>query len=131
MAPLERAVDEAWWNLATSGTDGAQKEFARAGKEYNRLFSDQSEYLTLRTWYENREGLESPLLRRQVEVLYRALAERQGTMRSWAASRNWRPRPTPSTATTEALSGTGRWERTRSGSFCGSARTRTCAGRRG
>jgi hypothetical protein len=78
MAPLERAVDEAWWNLATSGTDGAQKEFARAGKEYNRLFSDQSEYLTLRTWYENREGLESPLLRRQVEVLYRAFAERQG-----------------------------------------------------
>ena len=64
MAPLERAVDEAWWNLATSGTDEAQKEFVRAGKEYNRLFSDQGEYLTLCSWYENLEGLEIPLLRR-------------------------------------------------------------------
>ena len=78
MAPLERAVDEAWWNLATSGTDEAQKEFVRAGKEYNRLFSDQGEYLTLCSWYENLEGLEIPLLRRQVELLYRAFAERQG-----------------------------------------------------
>ena len=78
MAPLERAVDEAWWNLATSGTDETQKEFVHAGKEYNRLFSDQDEYLTLRNWYEGLEGLESPLLRRQVEVLYWAFAERQG-----------------------------------------------------
>ena len=78
MAPLERAVDEAWWNLATSGTDEAQEEFVRAGKEYNGLFSDQNEYLTLRSWYENLEILESPLLRRQVEVLYRTFAARQG-----------------------------------------------------
>jgi peptidyl-dipeptidase A len=78
MAPLERAADEAWWNLATSGTDEAREEFVRAGKEYNRLFSDQNEYRTLRSWYENLEVLESPLLQRQVEVLYRAFAERQG-----------------------------------------------------
>src|SRR5215211_6490414 len=78
MAPLERAADEAWWNLATSGTDEARKDFVRAGKEYNGLFSDQNEYRTLRSWYENLEDLESPLLKRQVEVLYRAFAERQG-----------------------------------------------------
>src|SRR5215216_2007141 len=78
MAPLERAVDEAWWNLATSGTDEAREEFVRAGKEYTGLFSDQNEYLTLRSWYENLEVLENPLLQRQVEVLYRAFAERQG-----------------------------------------------------
>src|SRR5215204_4677494 len=78
MAPLERAVHEAWWNLATSGTDEAQEEFVRAGKEYNGLFSEQNEYLTLRSWYENLEVLESPLLKRQVEVLYRTFAERQG-----------------------------------------------------
>ena len=56
MAPLERAADEAWWNLATSGTDGAREEFVRAGKEYNGLFSDQNEYMTLRSWYENLEA---------------------------------------------------------------------------
>ena len=78
MAPLERAVDEAWWNLATSGTDEAREEFVRAGKEYNGLFSDQNDYRTLRSWSENLEVLESPLLQRQVEVLYRAFAERQG-----------------------------------------------------
>ncbi|HEY6711120.1 MAG TPA: hypothetical protein VI055_02525, partial [Rubrobacter sp.] len=50
MAPLERAADEAWWNLATSGTDGAREEFVRAGKEYSGLFSDQNEYRTLRNW---------------------------------------------------------------------------------
>jgi peptidyl-dipeptidase A len=50
----------------------------RAGKEYSRLFSDRDEYRDIRSWYEERDALESPLLRRQVEVLYRAFAERQG-----------------------------------------------------
>jgi peptidyl-dipeptidase A len=78
MAPVERAADEAWWKLATTGTDEAQEEFVRAGKEYNRLFSDPDEYRSLQSWYEERDTLESPLLRRQVEVLYRTFAERQG-----------------------------------------------------
>ena len=78
MAPLERAADEAWWNLATSGTDQAREEFVRAGKEYNGLFSDQNEYRDLRNLYENLDTLESPLLQRQISVLYRAFAERQG-----------------------------------------------------
>ena len=78
MAPLEKAAEEAWWNLATSGTEEARDEFVRAGKEYNGLFSDQDEYRDLRNYYENLDALGSPLLRRQVEVLYRALAERQG-----------------------------------------------------
>jgi peptidyl-dipeptidase A len=78
MAPVERAADEAWWKLATTGTDEAQEEFVRAGKEYNRLFSDPDEYRSLQSWYKERDTLESPLLRRQVEVLYRTFAERQG-----------------------------------------------------
>lgn len=78
MAPVEKATDEAWWNLATTGTDEAREEFVRAGKEYNRLFSDQHEYRKLTSWYEERGDLESPLLRRQVEVLFRTFAERQG-----------------------------------------------------
>lgn len=78
MAPVEKAADEAWWNLATTGTDEAQEAFVRAGKAYNNLFSDRDEYRKLIYWYEERDALESPLLRRQVEVLYRAFAERQG-----------------------------------------------------
>jgi peptidyl-dipeptidase A len=78
VAPLEKAADEAWWNLATTGTDRAREEFVRAGKEYNALFSDRDAYGELRSHYENLDALESPLLRRQVEVLYRMFAGRQG-----------------------------------------------------
>ena len=42
VAPVEKAVGEAWWNLATTGTHEAQQELVRAGNEYNRLFSEQS-----------------------------------------------------------------------------------------
>jgi peptidyl-dipeptidase A len=71
-------VKEAWWNLATTGTEEAQEELVRAGKVYNRLFADKDEYEKVRGWYEEQGFLESPLLRRQVEVLYRTFAGRQG-----------------------------------------------------
>jgi peptidyl-dipeptidase A len=76
VAPVEKAVKEAWWNLATTGTEEAQAELVRAGMEYNRLF--RHGYEKVRSWYEERDALESPLLRRQVEVLYRTFAGRQG-----------------------------------------------------
>ena len=76
VAPTEKAVKEAWWNLATTGTEEAQAQLVRAGMEYNRLFEDG--YEKVRGWYEGRDDLESPLLRRQVEVLYQTFAGRQG-----------------------------------------------------
>ena len=75
---MERAANEAWWSLATSGTEEAQEEFVGAGKEYTRLFSDRDEYGKLRSLHEDLDSLESPLLRRRVEVLYRMFEERQG-----------------------------------------------------
>ncbi|HEX5849821.1 MAG TPA: hypothetical protein VFY59_11560, partial [Rubrobacter sp.] len=51
LAPVERAADEAWWNLATSGTDVAREEFVAAGKAYSDLFSDPDEYGRLRGLY--------------------------------------------------------------------------------
>ena len=69
---------EAWWQLATAGTEEAQQELVRARKEYNRLFADGNEYQKIQGWYEEREALESGLLRRQVEVVYRVFAGRQG-----------------------------------------------------
>jgi peptidyl-dipeptidase A len=78
VAPVERVVREAWWHLATAGTEEAQQELVRAGKKYNRLFADGNEYRKIRAWHEEREALENGLLRRQVEVVYRVFAGRQG-----------------------------------------------------
>jgi peptidyl-dipeptidase A len=78
LAPVERAADEAWWTLATSGTEEAQEKFVAANKAYSGLFSDPDEHKKLRDVYENPDPEESPLLRRRVEVLYRMFEERQG-----------------------------------------------------
>jgi peptidyl-dipeptidase A len=78
VAPTEKSLKAAWWDLATTGTEEAQTELVRTGMEYNRLFADKDEYEKVRGWYEGRDDLESPLLRRQVEVLYRTFAGRQG-----------------------------------------------------
>ena len=77
-APVERAVKEAWWDLATTGTEEAQQELVRAGMEYNRLFADRDEFEMVKGLYEQRGALEDGLLRRQIEVLYRTFAGRQG-----------------------------------------------------
>jgi peptidyl-dipeptidase A len=78
LAPVEQASSEAWWNLATTGTEEAQKELVRTGMAYNELFADRGEYEMVRAWYEGRESLESSILRRQVEILYKTFAGRQG-----------------------------------------------------
>jgi peptidyl-dipeptidase A len=78
LAPVEKAADEAWWNLATSGTDETREEFVAAGKANSDLFSDGDEYRKLRDLFENLQSVESSLLRRRIEVLYRMFEERQG-----------------------------------------------------
>jgi peptidyl-dipeptidase A len=78
LAPVEKASSEAWWNLATTGTEEAQKELVRTGMVYNTLFADRGEYEMVKDWYEGRESLESSILRRQVEILYKTFAGRQG-----------------------------------------------------
>ncbi len=82
LAPAEKASSEAWWNLATTGTGEAQDELVRAGMEYNRLFADKSEYKLVKGWYEGRHSLDSSILRRQVEILYKTFASRQGDERT-------------------------------------------------
>ena len=77
LAPVERAADEAWWNLATSGTEGAQRGFVAANKAYNGL--SRTGRVPEAPWlFEDLDSVESPLLRRRVEVLYRMFEERQG-----------------------------------------------------
>ena len=78
MAPVEKRVAEAWWNLAVTGSEEAQKDLVRAGSEYNRLFADEGEQETVAGWYRDLHSLDDDLLRRQVEVLYRTYAARRG-----------------------------------------------------
>ena len=78
MAPTEKRVAEAWWNLAVTGSEDAQKELVDAGIAYNRLFGDDEEQEKVAAWYEGRGSLDDELLRRQVEVLYRTFAARRG-----------------------------------------------------
>ena len=78
MAPAEKALSEAWWNLATTGTEEAQGELLRVGMAYNKLFADKDEYELVKGWYERRASLESSILRRQVEILYKTFASGQG-----------------------------------------------------
>lgn len=78
LAPVEKASSEAWWTLATTGTEEAQKELVRTGMAYNQLFADKDEFERVKAFYEGRHGLESSILRRQVEILYKTFAGRQG-----------------------------------------------------
>ncbi len=78
LTPVEKASSEAWWNLATTGTEEAQRELVRTGMAYNELFADRSVFELVKGWYEERRSLESSILRRQVEILYRTFAGRQG-----------------------------------------------------
>src|SRR3712207_6829794 len=78
LAPAEKASSEAWWALATTGTEEAKEELVRAKMAYNRLFADKDEYELVKGWYKERHGLESSLLWRQVEILYKTFARRQG-----------------------------------------------------
>ena len=42
VAPVEKAVSEAWWNLATTGTEEVPEEAGpKPGTAYNELFSDK------------------------------------------------------------------------------------------
>jgi peptidyl-dipeptidase A len=71
-------VAEAWWNLAVTGSEEAQRELVRAGTEYNRLFADAGAQEQVAAWYGDRDSFEDELLRRQVDVLYRTFAARRG-----------------------------------------------------
>jgi peptidyl-dipeptidase A len=78
LAPVERASSEAWWELATTGTEEAQEKLVSTGMAYNELFAEKREYELVKGWYESRGALDSSVLRRQVEILYKTFAGRQG-----------------------------------------------------
>ncbi|HEV2092454.1 MAG TPA: M2 family metallopeptidase [Rubrobacter sp.] len=78
VAPAEKRVAEAWWNLAVTGSEEAQQELVEAGTAYNRLFADEGDQEKVAAWYGERDSLDEELLRRQVDVLHRTFAARRG-----------------------------------------------------
>ncbi|MGH3086032.1 MAG: M2 family metallopeptidase, partial [Rubrobacteraceae bacterium] len=83
VSPKEKSLAEAWWRLATTGSEEAQREMVEAGKAYNEVFSDRADFEKIRDWHERRDEFE-PVLRRQVEVLYRTFAGSQGSRETLA-----------------------------------------------
>lgn len=77
VAPLEEALGEAYWQLATTGSEGSQTALIEAGLAYNEAFSNGEDFATLSGWYEERRG-QKDALTRQVEVLYKTFAGSQG-----------------------------------------------------
>lgn len=77
VAPKEKAVGEAWWKLATTGSDEARENMVEAGKAYNETFSDDGDFAEISRFHEERNSLE-PVLRRQVEVLHRTFEASRG-----------------------------------------------------
>jgi hypothetical protein len=47
-------VGEAWWHLATAGTEEAQEELVRTGIAYNEVFADRDEFEHVKGWYKGR-----------------------------------------------------------------------------
>ncbi|MGI8651096.1 MAG: M2 family metallopeptidase [Rubrobacter sp.] len=79
-APREEAFGEAYWNLATTGTEESKSTLIEAGLAYNEVFSNREDFATLGVWNEERSGLKDALSR-QVAVLYRTFAASQGDRR--------------------------------------------------
>ena len=131
-APVEKAVSEAWWSLATTGTEEAQQELVRAGNEYNRLFSDKAEYEKVLGWYEDRGSLENPVLRRQVEVLYRTYAGNQGAPEVLERIENLEAKANATYSNHRGRGGRrGGRGKTKSGTYSAPQRTLRCAGKPG
>ncbi|MGH7408333.1 MAG: M2 family metallopeptidase [Candidatus Methylomirabilales bacterium] len=68
--PLEKALNEAGWQLAVTGEDRWKEEVVRLGIARRSLSADPVGYRRLRDWSARLEGLADPLLARQVQRLF-------------------------------------------------------------
>ncbi len=69
--PLYKNLTQAYWNLTTTGKKEYQEELDRWRYAHDRIYANPAEYEQLKKWKELND-FSDPLLKRQVEVLYRA-----------------------------------------------------------
>jgi peptidyl-dipeptidase A len=68
--PLEKALNEAAWQLAVTGEDRWKEEAVRLGIARRSLYADPVGYRSLQEWHAHLAGLPDPLLARQVQELF-------------------------------------------------------------
>jgi len=69
--PIYKNLTQAYWNLTTTGKKVYQEELDKWQYEHDQIYANPEEYEQLREWKEA-GNVSEPLLKRQVEVLYRA-----------------------------------------------------------
>ena len=75
-APLYKEMSLAWWEASTTGKDEAFARREKAENAINDLFADAQSFARVKGWLA--EGrVRDPLLRRELEVLYREYLPRQ------------------------------------------------------
>jgi len=77
LAPREHQQALAWWNLATTGKEEYQEEYARLDVDITRLLNQPPVFAQVRSWYHQRHHIQDEMLRRQLEIMYLTYASRQ------------------------------------------------------
>ena len=70
VADMSARYELAWWNMATTGSPEAVSEWERLAVALRRALNDGAEFQQVQGWYDQRQTLADPLIRRQLEVLY-------------------------------------------------------------
>ena len=69
MQPLEKQRNLAYWTAATTGNQADFEKYSRLELAYKNLFTDSVEFAQLEQ-FKNSGDIKSPLLKRQLELLY-------------------------------------------------------------
>src|SRR3954452_20892534 len=75
--PVDVELGLADWRLNVTGDERYKEEATAARMRWMELFSDPHAFATISDHYRERAAIADPLLRRQVDLLYRMFAEQQ------------------------------------------------------
>lgn len=76
-ADVAAQFDLAWWNMATQGNPAAVAEWERLALATRQVFSNEADFAKARQLFEQRDELDDPMLRRQLEIVYAYFLEAQ------------------------------------------------------
>ena len=75
--PVEVAGNMAWWVAMTTGTDEAFKKKEQAQNRLDEMYSDRKAFSEVKPLKEKADEIDDPMLKRAIDVLYRAYLEKQ------------------------------------------------------
>ncbi|HJZ11661.1 MAG TPA: hypothetical protein VJ521_05905 [Acidobacteriota bacterium] len=65
---IEENRSETWWKLALTGKEEYQKQIVEWEMKYHALFHNSEDFERMKAWRSS--GIEDPLLKRQVDLLF-------------------------------------------------------------